>query len=76
MDRAKLEELRRTEAQAKREWEQAVQAVRIANEAVSAAHHKYMQAWKALEDLKASGQVRIRPPQRSTQRQALAAKAS
>jgi hypothetical protein len=46
--RSRLEELRRDEAEAKREWELAVQAVRAANETVHAAHQKYLQAWKAL----------------------------
>jgi hypothetical protein len=48
--RSRLEGLRRDEAEAKREWEFAVQAVRAANETMHAAHQKYLQAWKALSE--------------------------
>jgi hypothetical protein len=42
-----LEDLRREEEIAKRDWEEAVRAVRAANDAVSKAHQRYLQAWKA-----------------------------
>jgi hypothetical protein len=50
IDRSTLIELRRLEADAKKEWERAVHAVRAANEEVSRAHRKYLQASNALQD--------------------------
>jgi len=66
--RLNVEDLRRAEAEAKREWERAALAVRVANEEVQKAHQKYLQAWKALAEA-------TRPIGRPNQERALRAKA-
>src|SRR5262249_31428136 len=49
-NRSTLNELRRAQSDAKKEWERAVQAVRVANEEVHKAHRKYVEALNALQD--------------------------
>jgi hypothetical protein len=45
-----LEDVRREEEAARQDWEQAVPAVRAANDAVYKAYQRYLQAWKAVAD--------------------------
>ncbi len=50
MHKTRLDKLRRAEQDPKKDWEQAVQAVRVANDAVTQAYQKYLEARKAIAE--------------------------